>query len=297
MIGYGDRARTQCEVVRLFRETHPDLPPLNQGTISKIEAQYREMGHVRKVPSKRQAVVDDDTKLNLLLALEENPNTPARQLARHNETWFDTHDVVKYGWVDSSPKCALNTPCSRGKRIIILHAGSENGFVPNALLLSAKNISQSSADYHEDMTANLFEKWFSEQLLPNIPPKSVIVMDNAPYHSRILNKIPNITTKKEDILKFMRNKNMNIPEKIPVKRKLFELIKEQKIVCIDSSTSYLVFVRFHETGGVKDRPKSGRPVSVTNEENSLNVMLDVVENPINSTQQRALIWQLSTIKN
>ncbi|KAJ8957752.1 hypothetical protein NQ318_017650 [Aromia moschata] len=84
MIGYRDRARTQCEVVRLFRETHPDLPPLNQGTISKIEAQYREMGHVRKVPSKRQAVVDDDTKLNLLHALEENPITPARQLARDN---------------------------------------------------------------------------------------------------------------------------------------------------------------------------------------------------------------------
>ncbi|KAJ8946254.1 hypothetical protein NQ318_004623 [Aromia moschata] len=83
MIGYGDRARAQCEVVRLFRETHPDLPLLNQGTISsKIEAQYREMVHVRKVPSERQAVVDDDTKLNLLLALEENPITPARQLAR-----------------------------------------------------------------------------------------------------------------------------------------------------------------------------------------------------------------------
>ncbi|KAJ8939118.1 hypothetical protein NQ318_012358 [Aromia moschata] len=82
MIGCGDRARTQCEVVRLFRETHPDSPPLNQGTISKIEAQYRDMGHVRKVPSKRHDVVDDDTKLNLLLALEENPITPARQLAR-----------------------------------------------------------------------------------------------------------------------------------------------------------------------------------------------------------------------
>ncbi|KAJ8952062.1 hypothetical protein NQ318_010972 [Aromia moschata] len=94
MIGYGDRARTQCEVVRLFRETHPDLPPLNQGTISKIEAQYREMGHVRKVPSKRQAVVDDDTKLNLLLALEENPITPARQLARDSNLNHKT--VLKY---------------------------------------------------------------------------------------------------------------------------------------------------------------------------------------------------------
>ncbi|KAJ8954675.1 hypothetical protein NQ318_011367 [Aromia moschata] len=90
MIGYGDRTRTQCEVIRLFRETHPDLPPLNQGTISKIEAQYREMGHVRKVPSKRQAVVDDDTKLNLLLALEENPITPARQLARDNKSNLET---------------------------------------------------------------------------------------------------------------------------------------------------------------------------------------------------------------
>ncbi|KAJ8947413.1 hypothetical protein NQ318_009619 [Aromia moschata] len=93
MIGYGDRARTQCEVVRLFRETHPDLPPLNQGTISKIEAQYREMGHVRKVPSKRQAVVDDDTKLNLLLALEENPITPARDSNLNHKTVLK---ILKY---------------------------------------------------------------------------------------------------------------------------------------------------------------------------------------------------------
>ncbi|KAJ8946349.1 hypothetical protein NQ318_004239 [Aromia moschata] len=90
-------ARTQCEVVRLFRKTHPDLPPLNQGTISKIEAQYREMGHVRKVPSKRQAVVDDYTKLNLLLALEENPITPARQLARDSNLNHKTVlKILKY---------------------------------------------------------------------------------------------------------------------------------------------------------------------------------------------------------
>ncbi|KAJ8945771.1 hypothetical protein NQ318_013125 [Aromia moschata] len=80
MIGYGDRARTQCEVVRLFRETHPDLPPLNQGTINKIEAQYREMGHVRKVPSKRQAVVDDEVEF--VACSRRKPITPARQLAR-----------------------------------------------------------------------------------------------------------------------------------------------------------------------------------------------------------------------
>ncbi|KAJ8939126.1 hypothetical protein NQ318_012366 [Aromia moschata] len=59
------------------------------------------------------------------------------------------------------------------------------------------------------------------------------------------------------------------------------------------STVSKTLQRFHETGGVKDRPKSGRPVSVTNQENSLNVMLDVVENPINSTQQRAVNHNMS----
>ncbi|KAJ8934258.1 hypothetical protein NQ318_013380 [Aromia moschata] len=55
------------------------------------------MGHVRKVPSKRQAVVDDDTKLNLLLALEENPITPARQLARDSNLNHKTVlKILKY---------------------------------------------------------------------------------------------------------------------------------------------------------------------------------------------------------
>ncbi|KAJ8946630.1 hypothetical protein NQ318_007235 [Aromia moschata] len=90
MIGYGDRARTQCEVVRLFRETHPDLPQLNQGTIRKIEAQYREMGHVRKVPSKRQALL-------LMTTRKENPITPARQLARDSNLNHKTVlKILKY---------------------------------------------------------------------------------------------------------------------------------------------------------------------------------------------------------
>ncbi|KAK4883886.1 hypothetical protein RN001_000157 [Aquatica leii] len=46
MIGYGDNTRTQQEVVRLFHVKFPDLPPISQGTISKIEKQFREFGHV-----------------------------------------------------------------------------------------------------------------------------------------------------------------------------------------------------------------------------------------------------------
>lgn len=62
---------------------------------------------------------------------------------------------------------------------------------------------------------------------------------------------------------------------------------------ISKSTVSKTLQRFHETRGVKDRPKSGRPVSVTSEENRLNVVLDVVENPKNSTEQLALNHDMS----
>ena len=83
MIGFGDRSRTQAEVAALFHERHPDLPAISQSTISKIENRYREVGHVRDIPRVRQSrVMDEDTQLNVLLTLQENPNTPVRQVAR-----------------------------------------------------------------------------------------------------------------------------------------------------------------------------------------------------------------------
>jgi len=81
MIGYGDNTRTQMEVVRLFQEKFPDLPPITQGSISKIEKQFRELGHVRQVKKVAANAISNDTKLNILLEFEENPHTASRQAA------------------------------------------------------------------------------------------------------------------------------------------------------------------------------------------------------------------------
>ena len=62
------------------------------------------------------------------------------------------------------------------------------GWVPNTTLIftSKKN----TGDYHDEMTGEYFEEWFKDRLLPNVPPNSLIVMDNASYHSRRLEEIP-----------------------------------------------------------------------------------------------------------
>lgn len=142
-----------------------------------------------------------------------------------DETCFDSHDVIEKGWTNGSTSFSLDVPPSRGKRIIILHAGNENGFVKNGLLLSAKNIKGSAADYHSDMNSELFEKWFENTLLPNIAPNSVIVMDNATYHSRQLRKIPTLGNKKQEILSFLNGEGVTTNPKETKKKQLIDRVK------------------------------------------------------------------------
>ncbi|KAJ8940961.1 hypothetical protein NQ318_010362 [Aromia moschata] len=81
MIGYGDRTRTQAEAVRLFQEKYPELTPISQGTVSKIEKQFRERGHVRQLKKNPPNKLSDDHKLDVMLMLEENLHTSSRQTA------------------------------------------------------------------------------------------------------------------------------------------------------------------------------------------------------------------------
>ncbi|KAJ8945050.1 hypothetical protein NQ318_019046 [Aromia moschata] len=72
MIGYGDRTRTQAEVVRLFQDTYPELPP-----ISQVSGKWTCTAAKKNPPNK----FSDDQKLDVMLMLEENPHTSSRQTA------------------------------------------------------------------------------------------------------------------------------------------------------------------------------------------------------------------------
>lgn len=51
------------------------------------------------------------------------------------------------------------------------------GFLLGDLMYKA---GQTSGDYCREMNSTNFGKWISEMVIPNLPPASVIVMDNAP---------------------------------------------------------------------------------------------------------------------
>ncbi|KAL0810586.1 hypothetical protein ABMA28_010703 [Loxostege sticticalis] len=54
------------------------------------------------------------------------------------------------------------------------------------------------------MNASNFNKWLREKLIPNLTEPSIIVMDNASYHTVQVNKAPNTSTRKAEIQNWLR---------------------------------------------------------------------------------------------
>lgn len=66
-------------------------------------------------------------------------------------------------------------------RVIINHIGSEDGFLTDGddIFISKKDVK----DYHGNMDHVRYLTWF-EKILSLVPPKSVLVLDQAPYHRK-----------------------------------------------------------------------------------------------------------------
>lgn len=128
-----------------------------------------------------------------------------RPIIYTDETYVHTSHVSNKSWSDSTNE-GLHKPTSKGSRFIVVHAGGKTGFVPNALLVYKSH--QTTGDYHNDMNFENYWKWLTEKLLPNLEPRSVIVIDNASYHNKCLNPAPTSASKKADMQEWLSSKGI-----------------------------------------------------------------------------------------
>lgn len=147
-----------------------------------------------------------------------------RPIVYMDETYIHASHTKPHSWSDGSSK-GLFTPISKGQYAIIVHAGNDNGFVDNALLIFKSG--QKSGDYHECMNFTNYKKWLTEQLIPNLPPQTVLVIDNASYHNKQINPAPNSSSKKADIVQWLVNHNIPFDVKM-LKTELYQLVKLYK---------------------------------------------------------------------
>lgn len=142
-----------------------------------------------------------------------------------DETWINANHTVKKCWVDKDGKGGIACPLGKGQRLIIVHAGSSTGFVPNAKLSFVSKTN--SSDYHDEMNAKHFEEWIEQKVFPNIPAGSTIVMDNASYHSVRAEKLPTSNSRKAEMQDWLRHKNVAFSSSLK-KADLYDLIKLHK---------------------------------------------------------------------
>lgn len=84
-----------------------------------------------------------------------------------------------------------------------------------------------TGDYHDDMNSTNFLLWVEKQLLPNLPPRSVLVLDNASYHNVKVEKEPTFATKKAEMIQWLAARNVPFDRAL-TKPELYELIKQYK---------------------------------------------------------------------
>lgn len=119
-----------------------------------------------------------------------------------------SNDFIWYSGEDSS---WVQKPTGKGERLIIINAITKAGWISGSKLIFKST--RKTGDYHGQMNLELFAKWFTEMLIPNIPENSLIIMDNAPYHNTLSKHSP--------------------PTPLCSKKKIMEWLAQNKIHCRD----------------------------------------------------------------
>lgn len=195
--------------------------------VKQLGFRYKKVTSGRAILMNREDIVV--ARNEYLRKIEKNRNcSPSKRRPEVylDETWINQNECIGHCWTVGDGTVGPKLKTGKGSRFIVLHAGGEQGFVQDALLMfRSKN--GVKGDYHDCMDHEKFKKWFEEQLLPNLEERSLIIMDNASYHSKIENKTPTSSNRKSEVVEWLSFNN--IPHDPSVtKQKLLQLAKHYK---------------------------------------------------------------------
>ena len=226
--------------VHNFHTTVGELPTVNnllrklqsdinfEGSATSLRRILKDIGFQWKKTDDNRKILIEHTNIQLkrieFLEKITRYRSEGRPIIYTDESYVDSTHTSSKSWSDGT-KEGLKKKISKGQRVIMVHAGSETGFVPNALLIFKAGAK--SGDYHQNMNFNNYEKWLRSQLMPNLPPNSVIVVDNASYHNKRDDTVPTSSSRKAEMQKWLRDNNIAYNPDM-LKPQLYHLISQHK---------------------------------------------------------------------
>jgi len=128
-----------------------------------------------------------------------------------DESYVNKNHSNDFVWYYDDDGPWIQKPTGKGERLIIMNAITKDGWVPNAKVVFKST--RKTGDYHGQMNQEMFTKWFKERLLPTLPARSLIIMDNASYHNVLSPaSAPTPSCKKEKIRSWLERNNFPVKE-------------------------------------------------------------------------------------
>ncbi len=112
----------------------------------------------------------------------------------------------------------MNKTVGKGVCFTVINAISEDGFVKNGELII----------YKTEINSQLFEEYLEKQLMPELPPNSIVIYDNCSVHSRRYIKTPTQSTNIESIKEWLNDNNIYFDYNLK-KKDLLEIVRQNPI--------------------------------------------------------------------
>lgn len=227
--------------IMTFHAQHNEMPSLKKlkqvlsesigfdGCVETLRSILRSNGYEWSTTDDNRKILIEKHDIQMLrfkyLKQLQKYRDEGRYIVFTDETYVHTTHVQNKCWKNVKETSPLQKKLSKGERVIIVHAGGSQGWVPNACLIYKANTTR--GDYHSNMNFENYSKWLTTHLLPNLPENAVIVMDNASYHNVVSDKCPNSNSNKNVLQAWLTEKNISF-EKSMTRIELYDLILQNK---------------------------------------------------------------------
>lgn len=138
----------------------------------------------------------------------QRPPDERYQVVYLDESFLHHHHGGQYSWF--SEHDFVERMSGKGRRWCFIHAMQENALLAGTFL--AFEAKHSKGDYHAQFDWDIFQHWFTAQLLRNVPPRSLIILDRCPFHTVCRDAVVPSQMKKEDLQQWLTERGISWEE-------------------------------------------------------------------------------------
>jgi transposase len=138
----------------------------------------------------------------------QRPPAKRYQVVYLDESFLHHHHGGQYSWF--SEHDFVERMSGKGRRWCFIHAMQENALLAGTFL--AFEAKHRKGDYHAQFDWDIFQHWFTAQLLRHVPPRSLIILDRCPFHTVCRDAVVPSQMKKGELQQWLTERGISWEE-------------------------------------------------------------------------------------